>query len=106
VCVGFDVVVIPNVLDPDSDEVVTDLKALEAEISRIGTSKILCVLSTASCFSPRAPDKIIEIAKICKRNDLAHVINNAYGLQSIETCGVITKVCVVPRVLVRFFENF
>jgi O-phospho-L-seryl-tRNASec:L-selenocysteinyl-tRNA synthase len=45
------------------------------------------VLSTTSCFAPRQPDAIDEIAKLCKEFNVAHVINNAYGLQ----CPLITK---------------
>ena len=28
--------------------------------------KILCVLTTTSCFAPRAYDSVIEVAKLCK----------------------------------------
>ena len=44
-------------------------------------------MSTTSCFAPRQPDAIDEIAKLCKEFQVAHVINNAYGLQ----CPIITK---------------
>jgi O-phospho-L-seryl-tRNASec:L-selenocysteinyl-tRNA synthase len=32
-------------------------------------------------FSPRSPDNIIEISKLCKKYNIGHVIDNAYGLQ-------------------------
>ena len=46
-----------------------------------GAERVLCVLSTTSCFAPRVPDAVEELAKLCKRRGIGHVINNAYGLQ-------------------------
>jgi hypothetical protein len=47
----------------------------------VGVENVLCVLSTTSCFAPRAPDAVVEIASMCQELGIAHVINNAYGLQ-------------------------
>ena len=44
-------------------------------------------MSTTSCFAPRQPDKIDEIAKLCEKKDVFHLVNNAYGTQ----CKLITK---------------
>lgn len=52
---GFVPIVIPNVLE--GDEVRTDPQALERKIEELGADSILCVLSTSSCFAPRAPDR-------------------------------------------------
>jgi len=56
------------------------------EIAKIirnkGIDSILCVLTTTSCFSPRAMDSLEEVGKLCKDNNIYHVVNNAYGLQS------------------------
>lgn len=52
--------------------------------------KILCVFCTTSCFAPRTYDKIVEVAKICKEMKVAHVINNAYGLQCTKISSDIT----------------
>jgi O-phospho-L-seryl-tRNASec:L-selenocysteinyl-tRNA synthase len=60
--------------------VVTNIALLNQKIEELGAENILCVLPTTSCFAPRVPDKIEEIAKICKEKDIFHVINNAYGL--------------------------
>lgn len=46
-----------------------------------GEKNILCVLSTTSCFAARTPDKLLEIGNLCKKYNIFHVINNAYGLQ-------------------------
>jgi O-phospho-L-seryl-tRNASec:L-selenocysteinyl-tRNA synthase len=48
-------------------------------------------LSITSCFAPRAYDKVVEIAEICKSNQLHHVINNAYGLQCTKISSNITE---------------
>ncbi|KAL7676763.1 hypothetical protein ACOME3_003012 [Neoechinorhynchus agilis] len=48
----------------------------------IGRDKILCLISTTSCFAPRAVDKLLELAEICRDHEIAHLINNAYGVQS------------------------
>ena len=52
--------------------------------------KILCVLSTTSCFAPRAYDNIVEIAELCKLHNVAHIINNAYGLQCTRIASDVT----------------
>lgn len=39
---------------------------LEDKIKEVGVDNIVCVMSTTSCFAPRIPDKIEEIAIICK----------------------------------------
>lgn len=52
---GFAPVVIPNVLE--GDEVRTNVAELERKITELGPDSILCVLSTSSCFAPRAPDR-------------------------------------------------
>lgn len=45
-----------------------------------GENNILCVLSTTSCFAARTPDKLLDIGNLCKKYNIFHVINNAYGL--------------------------
>lgn len=61
------------------DELSTNLEGIEKAIEE-KKGKVLCVFSTTSCFAPRAYDRVAEIAVICKKNDIFHVINNAYGL--------------------------
>eukprot|EP00166_Cyanidium_caldarium_P004115 ctg_42.g9 len=46
------------------------------------TRGVLCVISTTSCFAPRAPDDVVRIAQWCRAHDVPHVVNNAYGLQA------------------------
>lgn len=54
---GFEPVVIENTLE--TDQLVTDLKSLEGEIERVGADSVLCVMSTTSCFAPRAVDEYV-----------------------------------------------
>jgi hypothetical protein len=102
---GFLPMVVPNILE--GDEVRTDMIALERLVQEIGKEDILCVLSCTSTFAPRSPDKyeykrikcenifyyarVIEIAKLCKTYGIAHVINNAYGLQSSKYTHLISE---------------
>lgn len=41
----------------------------------------LCVLTTTSCFAPRASDDVEAVARLCKHAGVPHIINNAYGVQ-------------------------
>ena len=71
----------------DNEQLVTNIEEIKAAIERVTPAKVLCVFSTTSCFAPRTPDNVVEIAKLCKEHDVFHVVNNAYGLQ----CGKITN---------------
>jgi len=42
---------------------------------------VLCVLSTTSCFAPRGVDKLLELGRLCAEQEVAHIANNAYGVQ-------------------------
>lgn len=87
---GYDVCVVDPILE--NDELVTNLQALEKELSaeeNENTKKISCVVSSTSCFAPRAPDDVEAIATLCQKYNVAHVINNAYGVQSRKLCGKI-----------------
>ncbi|KFM79641.1 O-phosphoseryl-tRNA(Sec) selenium transferase, partial [Stegodyphus mimosarum] len=57
------------------------LKEIEYKIENIESDNIVCIMSTTSSFAPKQPDNLIEIAKLCKKYDIPHVINNAYGIQ-------------------------
>ncbi|EAL67325.1 O-phosphoseryl-tRNA selenium transferase [Dictyostelium discoideum AX4] len=93
---GLIPIVIPNQLD--GDMIRTDLVAIEDKIKELGVDNILCVFSTTSCFAPRVPDKIIEISEICKRYNIGHIINNAYGLQCSKILHNISQACKLGRV--------
>jgi len=83
---GYDVCVVEPKLE--GDELVTNLQALENELSEEDDNgRIACVVSSTSCFAPRASDDVEAIAKLCQKYNVAHVINNAYGVQSRKLCG-------------------
>lgn len=52
---GYEPVVIENVLEEDMLR--TDLKAITEKIAELGSDQVACVLTTTSCFAPRAIDK-------------------------------------------------
>ncbi|NP_001004947.2 O-phosphoseryl-tRNA(Sec) selenium transferase [Xenopus tropicalis] len=93
---GFEPVVIENVLE--GDELRTDLDAVEAKITELGAENILCVHSTTSCFAPRVPDRVEELAVICKKYEIPHVVNNAYGVQSSKCMHLIQQGARVGRI--------
>ncbi len=76
--------------DLSGDEVITNLIELRRLMVEFGDA-VCCVLSTTSCFAPRRPDDVDEIAKMCKEFDVPHVINNAYGLQCTKIVRLINR---------------
>ncbi|EMP37383.1 O-phosphoseryl-tRNA(Sec) selenium transferase [Chelonia mydas] len=93
---GFEPVVIENVLE--GDELRTDVKAVEAKIQDLGAENVLCVHSTTSCFAPRVPDRLEELAVICSNYDIPHIVNNAYGVQSSRCMHLIQQGARVGRI--------
>lgn len=75
---------IPIVIDTikEDDELITNVIEFENQIHTLGASNIVCILSTSSCFAPRACDDLEALAVISKKYNIPHIINNAYGLQS------------------------
>ena len=74
-----------------SDELCTNMASLKAEIERLGAENVLCVITTTSCFAPRAADRVPEVAALCKSTNLFHVVNNAYGIQSSKCMHLIDE---------------
>ena len=75
---------IPIVIEPvlEGDELRTNLKGIEEVLNDPKyKGKILGVQTTTSCFAPRAYDSVVEVAKLCKKYNIHHIINSAYGLQ-------------------------
>ncbi|KAM3831881.1 O-phosphoseryl-tRNA(Sec) selenium transferase [Vipera latastei] len=89
VTAGFEPVVIENVLE--GDELRTDLRAVEGKILDLGADNILCVHSTTSCFAPRVPDRLEELAEMCTKYGIPHIVNNAYGVQSSKCMHLIQQ---------------
>ena len=75
----------------DGDELQVDLEAVEAKIESLGAKNILCLLSTTSCFAPRAADDLPALAEVLSANGIPHLINNAYGVQSSKCMHLIQE---------------
>ncbi|XP_038075876.1 O-phosphoseryl-tRNA(Sec) selenium transferase-like [Patiria miniata] len=93
---GFQPIIIENRLE--GDELRTDVEEIERKIQELGAENVLCVFSTTSCFAPRVPDRLEEIAKLCKDTGVGHVVNNAYGVQSSKCMHLIQQASRVGRV--------
>lgn len=93
---GFEPVVVENVLE--GDELRTDLEAVERKIEELGAENILCVHSTTSCFAPRVPDRLEELATLCSKHNIPHIVNNAYGVQSSKCMHLIQQGSRVGRI--------
>ncbi|XP_050594155.1 O-phosphoseryl-tRNA(Sec) selenium transferase isoform X2 [Bombus affinis] len=72
------------------DELKTDMQRLESQMAALGES-VACVLTTTSCFAPRACDSIDSIAALCTQYNIPHLVNNAYGLQSTRCMHLIQE---------------
>jgi O-phospho-L-seryl-tRNASec:L-selenocysteinyl-tRNA synthase len=96
VSAGFIPVVIENVLE--GDELRTDVGAVEGHIQRLGPEMVACVFTTSSCFAPRAYDKLSEVGALCKKYDVPHIVNNAYGVQSTKCMHIIEEAHRLGRV--------
>ncbi|XP_069374607.1 O-phosphoseryl-tRNA(Sec) selenium transferase isoform X2 [Paralichthys olivaceus] len=93
---GFEPVVVENILE--GDELRTDLETVERKIEELGADNILCVHSTTSCFAPRVPDRLEELATICAKYNIPHIVNNAYGVQSSKCMHLIQQGARVGRI--------
>ncbi|XP_021371974.1 O-phosphoseryl-tRNA(Sec) selenium transferase-like [Mizuhopecten yessoensis] len=93
---GLTPVVVENRLE--GDELRTDVQAVRDKVAELGADSVLCIFTTTSCFAPRAPDRLEEIGKICKDNDIPHLVNNAYGLQCTKCTHLIQQTARTGRV--------
>lgn len=79
----------------EDDAVRVDLDDLERHISK---TKSCAVLSTTTFFPPRESDPIKSIARLCADNDIPHIVNNAYGVQSQEVMAQLRSAIDAGRV--------
>ncbi|XP_066926696.1 O-phosphoseryl-tRNA(Sec) selenium transferase-like [Clytia hemisphaerica] len=94
---GLEPIIIENILN-EGDYLSTDVDSIRTTIERIGSQHIACVLTTTSCFAPRVPDRLEEIALVCKDLDVPHVVNNAYGIQASKCMHLLQQANRVGRV--------
>lgn len=66
-------------------------QALAAALQHYGRRRVLAVVTTTSCFAPRAPDDVVGVARLCAGAGVPHVVNNAYGVQARDTCRLLTS---------------
>lgn len=76
---GLVPVIVKNELK--NDGLIGCVKEMEEKINEVKPDTILCILSTTSSFAPKHPDDVVEIGKLCKKYDIPHLVNNAYGIQ-------------------------
>lgn len=93
---GFIPIVVQNRIV--GDEITTDVQDIEAAITSMGPEKVVCMVTTTSCFAPRAPDDLLAVGKVCCKYDIPHLVNNAYGVQVAKYCGIITEAIKRSRV--------
>lgn len=93
---GFEPVIIENCLE--GDELRTDVVEIEKKIKSLGAESVLAIMTTTSCFAPRAIDRLEEVAQLCSKYEVPHLINNAYGIQSSKCMHHIQEAARVGRV--------
>lgn len=65
-------------------------QAISSAIDAVGPDRVLAVITTSSCFAPRAPDDLVGVGRLCAAREVPHVVNNAYGVQSRELCAAVS----------------
>lgn len=73
---------VPVELRAVGDQLETDLDEIIATVERLGPENVVAVVTTTSCFAPRASDDVLGVAQFCAQAGVGHVINNAYGVQT------------------------
>ncbi|KAL0208990.1 hypothetical protein P9112_011577 [Eukaryota sp. TZLM1-RC] len=79
VSAGFKLVAVE--LTQHNDELFLDLDHLDDVITNY-QEDLLAVVSTTSCFAPRAVDDALGVGRLCRRAGVYHVSNFAYGFNS------------------------
>lgn len=95
---GFEPIIVQPILA--GDELITNTAEIKEVLEKTDPDLIACVMTTTSCFAPRACDDVEAVAVLCKSYQIAHVVNNAYGVQSSKCMHLIQQaskyVTVVP----------
>jgi len=89
IAAGFEPIIVDLVLN--GDELQTDVKKIESILNELDPETVACIFTTTSCFAPRACDDIEAVAMLCKQHQVAHIINNAYGVQSSKCMHLIEQ---------------
>uniref|UniRef100_A0A8C8BY63 O-phosphoseryl-tRNA(Sec) selenium transferase n=1 Tax=Oncorhynchus tshawytscha TaxID=74940 RepID=A0A8C8BY63_ONCTS len=86
---------ITNILE--GDELRTDLESVDLKMQELGAENIICVHSTTSCFAIQSWLNR-ELATMCAKYDILHVVNNAYGVQSSKCMHFLQQGACVGRI--------
>jgi O-phospho-L-seryl-tRNASec:L-selenocysteinyl-tRNA synthase len=78
------------------DQLTTDMITIRDLLVK-HENEILCVISTTSCFAPRQPDQVDQVALACKEMNTPHLVNNAYGLQCDYICKLLNRAATIGR---------
>jgi O-phospho-L-seryl-tRNASec:L-selenocysteinyl-tRNA synthase len=73
------------------DEICTDLNAMQEAVEQHGADAICAIMTTTSCFAPRVPDLLVAVTKLCQRFGIPHLVNNAYGVQSVACVNLLNQ---------------
>ncbi|KAJ6634831.1 O-phosphoseryl-tRNA(Sec) selenium transferase [Pseudolycoriella hygida] len=75
---------IPVIIDtiPTENGLLTNVPEFRQKIEEFGAENIVAIFSTTSCFAPRNCDDISALSLLAHENNIPHLVNNAYGLQS------------------------
>jgi O-phospho-L-seryl-tRNASec:L-selenocysteinyl-tRNA synthase len=71
----------------------TNIEELKKQIELLGEDNILCVFTTTSTFAPRGYDDIKEVSIQCKKHNIFHLVNNAYGIYCTKICDMFNQAC-------------
>ncbi|WP_371806132.1 O-phosphoseryl-tRNA(Sec) selenium transferase [Candidatus Lokiarchaeum ossiferum] len=89
--IGAEIITIPGHFGKNyyaSEGVYTDMAEIES-IFQKNSDSVCAIITNCAFFAPRVPDNIKEISKFAKKNELIHIINNAYGVQSSDILKII-----------------
>ncbi|MHA2001426.1 MAG: O-phosphoseryl-tRNA(Sec) selenium transferase [Promethearchaeota archaeon] len=77
--------------------VYTSIQEIE-EILLKHPDEICAIVSSSAFFAPRVPDDLKSIAKLAKKYNIIHIINNSYGVQSPKLMKLIRQAIDAGRV--------
>lgn len=102
---GLQLVIVP--LKVVGEQLETDLDALLQCIAISGgADAIVAIMTTVSCFAPRACDDVVGVGKICAEMGIPHLVNCAYGLQSSIAMGRLNNCPRVDAIVGSLDKNF
>jgi len=84
--------------DENQDLFQTDITKMRELILKNGSSSYYAIYGCTSCFAPRSPDNVEDLAKLSQEFKIPLIINNAYGLGCTKTTQNLQNACANGRV--------